>query len=416
LKKVLSLTLMLCFAMVAMGQEPKEENLKSRKKAKVFNTLSFGLQGHFLVDLQSDLYDTPLSSDPYSFRSANAPSQFGFGAYLEKQFTPFIAWRGSFRQGELSGSNGVEYYQNRFWQAGMGLNFYWNNINPRNQGGRINIVSPLWVGYGDFEAERFLEFDDSFNGRIVDNYFSLNAGLGLQYEISKHWRAELELHYNLVRNDGFDGFDYATAWEPYSTLAIGLAYTFGPQKRSPLYATNYWESPYFEMANYEKALQLLSQKLDTLALKDSNTTALLKQGLEDLKNSTERQEAALLKLQEQLNEAPKTERAKDTSYSLVASVYFAFDQADLSVEAKKVLLAQCRALDGQLGLIAYSDPLGNVSYNLNLEQRRAEAVKAFLTKHLGWKEEKVIIMSKPKDSTPLDDQSLMRRVDIFKVK
>jgi len=56
-------------------------------------------------------------------------------------------------------------------------------------------------------------------------------------------------------------------------------------------------------------------------------------------------------------------------------VYFAFDSAELSDEAK----AELNNINGSVSIEAYASPEGNSNYNKELSQRRADAVARYLT-------------------------------------
>jgi len=75
----------------------------------------------------------------------------------------------------------------------------------------------------------------------------------------------------------------------------------------------------------------------------------------------------------------------DTTYAMDFEVYFPFDSAELTQRAREELLALGRALASpdlspyRYLIAGHTDAIGQAAYNQALSERRASAVRAFLT-------------------------------------
>lgn len=68
--------------------------------------------------------------------------------------------------------------------------------------------------------------------------------------------------------------------------------------------------------------------------------------------------------------------------NLASDAYFGFDKAELTADGRAKLDELAASMSGkqdpQIQITGYTDRLGSESYNMNLSQKRAEAVKAYL--------------------------------------
>ncbi len=83
----------------------------------------------------------------------------------------------------------------------------------------------------------------------------------------------------------------------------------------------------------------------------------------------------------------RTETATSIEVTLPADVLFDFDKADIRADAQAPLRELAQLLRDKarrsISVVGHTDALGNDAYNQKLSQRRAEAVKAWLTKREG---------------------------------
>jgi|GEM_PF-1659922 len=401
--------LLLSFTLPAQeGTEAVSEESTDEIQSSDLRGWSIGLRGMWLYDLESTLYDGTIAQDPRGLNGDNTSFDLGFELYVEKQFTPFMGLQGMYRLGGMTGATATEYYTNDFSEFRLGLSLIWSNLDPNHVHSKWNFYNGVGAMFGSFEADRFLVFDNSTNGSIDDNYNGIYVSGGVMYELAPSWRIELDAAYNIVRNDGFDGFDYATGWDPYLNVGIGLAYTFGNSEVPAMYAGNYYEAPYYDLARTKARVNELEGRVSNLEAsskrKDENIAAI--------KMENEKRDQALAQADKMLAEKiADLEKGPDkASIAPKAVVFFAFDSDVLSDEAKEALLTALAGLNEPLVISAYTDNVGTEEYNAKLKARRAEAVKQFLVDELKLDASQIQIV----DGKDLDlsDQFLSRRVEV----
>jgi len=118
-------------------------------------------------------------------------------------------------------------------------------------------------------------------------------------------------------------------------------------------------------------------------------------------------------------------KGSQVTVSLSADVLFDFNEATLTDAAKRRLAAlapRLREVSGVIQVSGHSDSIGAPSYNLDLSRRRAEAVKAELTRVLngttvridakGFGETKPVAPNKIGDKDNPDGRAKNRRVEV----
>lgn len=402
----LSLVLLICLGLSA--QQSAEQGAPIIPTKGDMRGWSIGVRGLWLYDLESTLYDAGFSEDPRGLNGTNTSFDLGIDLYVEKQFTPFMGLQAGWRTGGLTGATTTEYYSNSMSEFRLGLNLIWSNLDPNHVHSKWNFYNNVGFSLGSFEADRFLVFDGSANGSTNDSYWGINMGGGIMYELAASWRLELQADYNVVRNDGFDGFNYATGWDPYLSVGLGVAYTFGSTEKPAMYAGNYFEVPYSDLANAKARLSELEGRVGNLEADQSRTKQNLEQGLAE---AAKRDKDLSDTDNEMKDRLTKLEAKPDLmSQPAKAIVFFEFDSAVLSKEAKKALLKALSGNKAPVVLTAYADAIGSEEYNKKLKDERAEAVKAFLIENLSYTESMIGIKDAPENSQK--ENFLARRVEL----
>ena len=125
--------------------------------------------------------------------------------------------------------------------------------------------------------------------------------------------------------------------------------------------------------------------------------------MEEMNALMAKQEADLaeLKAQKQKVEAPKSQKE---------FVFFAFDSAVLSEDAKRELAKAMAEVEGAITVTGFADNTGDSSYNQKLKERRAEAVKQFLIEGLLVSEESITVKLADKVKDLKNNEFLNRKV------
>lgn len=410
---ILSAALVLTCSIPALAQESEtveKDDKKEKRDPQDLRGWTVGLKGLYLYDMFSNVYDTDVSRDLQGLNGDKTGLDFGFDLGLEKQFTPFFGARADFRYGGLSGANNAEYYENSFYSLRIAGIFIWNNWDPQNVGSKLNFYTPVGGGIGYFDAERFLIADDSPNGTAEEFYGMIYGGAGLMYELNSNWRLDLEVDYNIVRTDGFDGFNYGTAWDPYLSTGLGVAYTFGDKEVPAMYATNMYEAPYYDLARQMERLEELESQVGALSEKQEKEAQELRENLEMRGLVDKRQDESIDNLNKRMKEREAIDLNKDSD-GYEAVVFFGFDSATLTAQAQQEIMQKLAGKNGPFTVVGFADPVGPNAYNDRLKMRRAEAVKAFLVDQMGYSAEDISLETGAVD-VEKQNNFLQRRVEI----
>lgn len=376
----------------ASGQAtPNDTTLKS---------WSIGVQASHLYDLPSYRFDGEMARDLKGLNGAKTSLDVGFDLYVEKQFTPLIGAQLGFRYGGLTGANEVEYYENSFYAGTLDAIFLLSNLDLFHKMSPWNFYAKAGLGFGSFESDQYLIEDDAPDNHFEDSFWETHLGLGIQYELSNSWRLELESSYNVALNDGFDGYNYGSGSDPYLATGIGVAYTFGNKEAKPMYATSYFGENYLaagsDTRELEKQVAKNSSEIDAAQTVQEQQAEEVEANAKELEAM--KQELAALK--NQMAEKGGT-----------VAVYFDFDSAELSREAKKEIASTVQAAQAEAyELLAYADNNGSSDYNQQLKQKRAESVKQFMVDVLGVKASTVKVSLAPTEEKALENQFLDRKV------
>ncbi len=357
---------------------------------------SVGLRAVHLYDLPSKRYDSELSKDLKGLNGDNTSFDLGFDLYVEKQFTPLWGVQLGYRNGRLTGANNQEYFKSSFSEGYGDVLFNISNLDKKRTEAKLNYYVKAGIGFGAFDADRFLVADDSPNGSMDDSYWETRLGAGLQYELNSYLRLELDVAYNVAFNDGFDGYNYSTGSDPYLSTGIGLAYTFGKKDSKPMYSVNFFSEEYFGV---NQSAVKVDTKADSLMALELNEA---KERMANMEEVVAEQKAAIARL-----EAEKAE-IKEMKAHGVEAVYFTTNSATLSESAKRELMKALTGNEERVTLTGFVDNTGDAAYNEKLKAKRVEAVKQFLTEVIGF-DESAISLKLAEDIKDLKNNDFLNR-------
>jgi len=372
---------------VLSAQSPAPTD-SARAKESTFKTWTIGVRAVHLYDLLSDRFDTPIEQDLQGLTGDNTQFDIGVDAYIEKQFTPLFGMQLGYRGGEMTGSNGTEYYENSFNELSLRGVLIWSNLARNRDQARFNFYTNMGLSYGSYDAQRFLEIGGVENREAIEgqSYWGSYLGLGTQYLINSNWRVELELAYNTVYDDGFDGFNAATGSDAFLSTGIGIAYTFGKKEKPAMHASNYFAEPYQENRESRAAERLAREmrKQDSTLAQEAEATRQevqrLRGEVQSAQQVTDKRLAGL-----------EAEDGKPVTIDNVVYIFFDLESASLSAEAKKAILQAYYQKEQPLRVVGYADQTGTAEYNARLKQARAEAVKDFMVNVLGYDVSKITV-------------------------
>ena len=218
---------------------------------------------------------------------------------------------------------GVRYQQDTF-----GVDALWMLSRDR--------FRPFFLVGGGAERDKVDIYSRSINRERTSPY--VNAGLGFQLSLSDRWgmQADVRRAHSYLRGNTFS-FENANT----NTATIGLTYAFGA-RRAAMPATSVAPEP--------------------------ATTAA---------------PAVIVAQQQPVTPAPTPPPPpRFERVTLSSTELFAFDRADLVAPQPKLdEIAGALMRNTQIGnvtITGYTDRLGSEKYNMNLSQRRADAVKSYL--------------------------------------
>tara|TARA_B100001115_G_scaffold183557_1_gene182797 strand:- start:1035 stop:2228 length:1194 start_codon:yes stop_codon:yes gene_type:complete len=364
---------------------------------------SLGARINHLYDIGAYRFDTELSRDMRGLNGSFTQFDIGYSFYAERMFNPLFGLQLGYHGGSMTGANQVEYYENSFNEAQLNLILMLSNFSSSFAQSPWNVYGKFGLASGQFESTQYLQSDQVEDNSFADNYWKYQGGLGLQYELNRAWRLELDFSLNSVLNDGFDGYNSASGSDVYWATALGVAYSFGPKAQKAEF-----QKPIFSALACDGPPQTAA-----IVANDSLKWEEQAAQMAALQTELERTQAELESLK-QAQAQPKPSSTKPETESL--SVYFGFDQSYLSSTAKKALFEQLRDLrdiEGtRLVLTAYADATGPESYNVSLKQARANAVRDFILT-LGFSADQIQIgLAKNQSPEELGNSFLNRRVDV----
>lgn len=196
--------------------------------------------------------------------------------------------------------------------------------------------------------------DNKMTPTLDDNAIAgqLSSGLGIEWEIGSDWKFVTEFGYNLGLNSEFEGAIGAgevNGRDSYLSANLGFQWYFSkgePSKYCQLYSGLSQQMP--DPVDYDRIEEMIKRHIPREVVK------------------------------EVVVEKPV---ATSDKWVLVG-VNFEFNSAKISPESYPILYDAAKTLlkntDIRVEIQGYTDNIGSESYNMNLSQRRADAVKQYL--------------------------------------
>lgn len=389
--------------LIAGSVQAQEMTTMSSGTPAPLTTWSIGINGGVL---------TPISPLGGKNDFSNWKSNFGYGLYIKKQFTPYFSLRLDGVRGKLSGDNSepfesgltpssaVNAFETDLTYSGS-LNAVVNlfNIDMFNKENSVQLYASAGAGLAGYQVKTA----PTAGGTLVDyaggktiSELIIPIGLGAKFKVSEKINLDLGWTVNYVDGDNLDGV-YKLDNDKYSYGYAGLEFALGTGKQKA------WHNPvaltYDEALAAKQTANALKGELD--ATKAEN--AKLRSDMNDLLKDTDGDGVA-----DKLDKCPDTPTGTvvdgsgcplkvpapviqekviitEADRKVVADAIknLEFDLGKATIRAKSYsTLNRVAALliqkNFSLKLAGHTDNTGSDALNMRLSKDRAESVRSYL--------------------------------------
>lgn len=389
--------------LIAGSVQAQEMTTMSAGTPAPLTTWSIGINGGVL---------TPISPLGGKNDFSNWKSNFGYGLYIKKQFTPYFSLRLDGVRGKLSGDNSepfesgltptgaVNAFETDLTYSGS-LNAVVNlfNIDMFNKDNSVQLYASAGAGLAGYQVKTA----PTAGGTLVDyaggktiSELIIPIGLGAKFKVSEKINLDLGWTVNYVDGDNLDGV-YKLDNDKYSYGYAGLEFALGTGKQKA------WHNPvaltYDEALAAKQTANALKGELD--ATKAEN--AKLRSDMNDLLKDTDGDGVA-----DKLDKCPDTPTGTvvdgsgcplkvpapviqekviitEADRKVVADAIknLEFDLGKATIRAKSYsTLNRVAALliqkNFSLKLAGHTDNTGSDALNMRLSKDRAESVRSYL--------------------------------------
>jgi OOP family OmpA-OmpF porin len=389
--------------LIAGNAEAQEMTTMSTGTPPALTTWSIGVNGGVL---------TPLSPLGGKNDFSNWKSNFGYGLYIKKQFTPGFSLRLDGVRGKLSGDNSEPFESgltpssavNRFetdLSYSGSLNAVVNllNLDMFKKENNVQLYASAGAGLAGYKVKTASTSDGALVDYAGDKTISeliIPVGLGAKFRLSDKINFDLGWTVNYVDGDNLDGV-YRQDNDKYSYGYAGLEFALGAGKQKA------WHNPvaltYDEALAAKQAADAMQGQLD--AAKAEN--AKLRSDLNDILKDTDGDGVA-----DKLDKCPDTPAGTvvdgsgcplktpapviqekviitEADRKVVADAIknLEFDLGKATIRAKSYsTLNRVAALliqkNFSLKLAGHTDNTGSDALNMALSKDRAEAIRSYL--------------------------------------
>ena len=180
---------------------------------------SIEFQLSYFEDLKAEALDVnSFSSDPFTINIEDVNYSKGYQLnYHLKKSNIFAFYNDGFSEGQ----NINEFYQTKFEEFGVGLEY--NFISST----KLTVSGSLALSKIDFNSKRYLlEHREFFISNIVDDSYSTNYGIVVSYHFNKYLSLVGKYIYYDISNDGFDGWDNNTKQDLLLQKGLSIRYIY----------------------------------------------------------------------------------------------------------------------------------------------------------------------------------------------
>lgn len=448
--------------LIASGVISLSANAQDESYADKFSTWSVGLDlgvNHFSGDLMGFYQDSNVDGHNLGF---------GTSLYVNKWFNHLFGVSGSLGYNSFTGKNTNSYFKASDLNAGLDLNVNLSSlINKGSAESKWSWIPYLGVGASSSLPKNYDAADNLIFDRTERHHeMNIRGGLLVKYRLSQAW--DLDIRYLgqiYMFSDWNDNVESGTSNDAVNHVRIGVTYNFGTtEDKSPIV----YARPLNELANQvadldEKVSQLTTDSdgdgvADYMDADDNTPEGYVVDGsgramdvdrdgipddvdqdpftprgakvdatgreLDDdgdgVPNSRDEEadtpEGKMVNFQ---GREIKSGMGGDAANAFLPDIFFNFNSARVSSanEQRLLTIAKIMMADESINfeVIGRADPVGSEKYNMNLSERRAQAVVDVLVNSYGISADRFTVTGLGEGSQTGSNTSVNRRVE-FRVK
>ncbi|MGZ3757462.1 MAG: OmpA family protein [Mucilaginibacter sp.] len=378
-------------------------------KVSAFRTWSVGLIGG--------------ASLPFTDDYQKARLQPVYGGYIKNQILSSFGIQTDFLAGRAEGDNSADgafskYVTKIDYAVDLSVNITLANINWRHKKGVIQPYFTGGFGYIGYEPQLTtsgpvagqITFPFKNNGSNIQSFY-IPVSAGLKINLSRDISLDMGYQVDFIRDDNFDGLNYAGNKDAFGFMHIGLEIGIGNSKKPQLATHNPVASMRTEYLGIEQSLllQIDKQKAEINKLKtdldakteqiNATNASLIKftmdsdnDGVPDLYDKCPNTPVGTIVdgagcplnvVRQPLSRTIVTEQDKKVVKDAVDNLEFDFGKATLRPVSFVTLDRLAQLLTEKnlnLKLSGYTDNRGPDWVNLKLSKDRAEAIRIYLVR------------------------------------
>lgn len=390
------------------------------------NRFGLGLKLNHLYDVKFNAYDKLsngyLGEDANGLNGSKTKFDLAFGVDFIYFISPLVSIDAAYDFGTMTAANKLDYYESNVDFLSLGFNF---DLKGKYRTELYKLVPFVRasIATANYDAKlKFIADDKTFNTE-KGSAMQVGLGAGLRYHFNNNWHLNFQSEFITTYTDAWDGYNYGSGKDHMAKTSIGIRYTFGEKTHQDRVLA--WQGgSNTECKNYDKEIAALHDSIANEKLRLNNAynniatlqLAITKDtdgdGMPDIKDHCPAEAAstkdgcpvgAALPVIVKSNEAIVAKPVVTETPAIVPAasainlatiiqvlkielnkVYFEINSSKLNTESKTILdkavitLNQNATLN--INVLGYADYMGNMDKNLNLSDKRAQAVANYLIK------------------------------------